>query len=105
VTGQAEGGVSRDATSLDEDNGEVSHRFPRFLSDGRHFLYVSLARGPHAGVYVSSLDSEAKKQLLSGNWTTPHVVGDYLFSVHEGKLTAQPFDSVGLEVLSCAGSA
>jgi Tol biopolymer transport system component len=44
------------------------------------------------------LDSEAKKQLLSGNWTTPHVVGDYLFSVHEGKLTAQPFDPVRLEV-------
>ena len=94
----ATGGVPSSATKLDSSLGEASHRFPRFLPDGRHFVYVSLAGETHTGVYVASLDSEVKKQLLPGSWSTPYAVADHLLSVHEGKLMAQPFDSRGLEV-------
>lgn len=35
----ASGGVTSPATRLDEARGEVGHRFPSFLPDGRRFLY------------------------------------------------------------------
>jgi Tol biopolymer transport system component len=35
----ASGGAPAPATVLDVENGEISHRFPSFLPDGRHFLF------------------------------------------------------------------
>src|SRR5262245_60034949 len=40
----AAGGELRPVTTLDSSRHETAHRFPWFLPDGRHFLYVSL---PH----------------------------------------------------------
>ena len=39
----AAGGEPKPVTTLDESRGETQHRWPSFLPDGRHFLY--LARG------------------------------------------------------------
>jgi hypothetical protein len=49
-------------TVLDTSAGDLLHRSPFFLPDGRHFLYVAVApreqgaTGPRA-LYVGSLDS------------------------------------------------
>ena len=94
----ATGGVPTVATKLDASLGEASHRFPRFLPDGRRFVYRNLAGEAHTGIYAASLDSEGKKRLLTGSWSTPYAVGDHLLSVHEGKLMAQPFDPSRMDV-------
>ena len=38
----ASGGTSRPVTTLDKSAGDVLHRNPFFLPDGRHFLYVAV---------------------------------------------------------------
>ncbi|HYK42719.1 MAG TPA: protein kinase [Thermoanaerobaculia bacterium] len=54
------GGVPAPATELDVSSREFSHRFPFFLPDGRHFIYLSQAVGtvPGSGreVLIGSLD-------------------------------------------------
>lgn len=39
------GGPARPVTSLDRSAGERSHRFPVFLPDGHHFLYLAVTSG------------------------------------------------------------
>jgi eukaryotic-like serine/threonine-protein kinase len=54
----ASGGKPVQLTSLDEARHEVSHRFPQFLPDQKHFLFVAQApQIPAARVFVASLDS------------------------------------------------
>ena len=52
-----QGGRAEPVTTLDIKQDDVSHRWPSFLPDGRHFLYfgVSVNDG-RRGVYVGSLD-------------------------------------------------
>ncbi len=57
----AAGGTPVPVTTLDESRGEMSHRWPSFLSDGRRFTYV--ARGAQPSLQVGSLDSGARVRL------------------------------------------
>ena len=52
LSASAAGGEPRSVTTLDP--GEVRHFNPRFLPDGRHFLYMSF---PTVNIYLGSLDS------------------------------------------------
>jgi len=38
--------------------GQIGHRFPQFLPDGRHFIYLVVGVPPAQGVYTGSLDGE-----------------------------------------------
>jgi hypothetical protein len=64
------GGAPAPATEIDPSKREFSHRFPFFLPDGRHFLYLVQASGtsPSAGreVRIGSLDSRESRTLLRG---------------------------------------
>ncbi|HZQ54923.1 MAG TPA: protein kinase [Bryobacteraceae bacterium] len=94
----AAGGTPTPVTIVDTSRGELSHRFPQFLPDGRHFLYVNRAKA-QSGVYAGSLDSkETKKRVLAGRWSTVCTAGKYLLSVREGNLIAHPFNAERLEV-------
>jgi eukaryotic-like serine/threonine-protein kinase len=77
---------------------QTSHRFPRFLPDGRHFLYYvpggvnTNARIEARGVYVGQLDSAATTRLLDADAAAVYVPPGYLLFVRQGKLIAQKFD-------------
>jgi serine/threonine protein kinase/Tol biopolymer transport system component len=67
-------------------------RWPYFLPDGRHFLYVGQeADDPRGKVYAASLDSSEPKLLLDDNSATEYANG-YIFFTKDGNLVAQPFD-------------
>lgn len=52
-----QGGRTEPVTTLDIKQDDVSHRWPYFLPDGRHFLYFGLSVDDNRrGVYVGSLD-------------------------------------------------
>jgi len=51
----ASGGAPTSVTTLDAAYGEVNHRFPHFLPDGRHFLYTAI---------TGALESNALKPSL-----------------------------------------
>jgi Tol biopolymer transport system component len=94
----AGGGEPAPATELDKSRKETSHRYPHFLPDGRHFLY--LATGSDARdrvVYVGSLDSTDRHPLQGIAAEVKYSSGHVVF-VRDGALMAQPFDVKRLEL-------
>ena len=83
--------------------GEVAHRWPQFLPDGRRFLYQRVSRSvDKTGIYVGSLDLKPEQQsmqpLLMTNrqayWVAPEGSGkSFLLIQREETLLAQPFDT------------
>ncbi len=90
----AGGGEPKPVTTLDTSRGQTQHRWPSFLPDGRHFVY--LARGPQQaanGIFVGSLDSSEVQPLVSVDSPAVYVPPGYLLYVRDGTLMAQPFDA------------
>jgi Tol biopolymer transport system component len=87
----AAGGEPAPVTEIDAARHN-SHRHPRFLPDGRHFLY--LARAPRAqdsAVMLASLDGGAPRELMRSVTQAEYASGRLLF-VRESVLLAQAFD-------------
>jgi eukaryotic-like serine/threonine-protein kinase len=91
----ATGGAPTAVTTLNPAEGESSHRWPSFLADGKHFLYMAW-RGPSAGghsIYLGSLDGGEPRLLLRAASNVSFVAPGHLLFVGHGALLAQPFDS------------
>ncbi|MDP9362161.1 MAG: protein kinase, partial [Acidobacteriota bacterium] len=96
----ATGGPVTAVTHLDEARGEFSHRWPRFLPDGRRFLYSSLAGSVASSsgmngsrICVASLDgTEPSRAIVTANSNAAYVKPGFLLYVREGSLRAQRFD-------------
>jgi hypothetical protein len=94
----AGGAVSR-VTSLDASVQEGSHRWPSFLPDGRHFLYLIRSALPeHRGLYIGSVDGKTKKRLIPVDSSGVYVKPGYLLWVDGDTLLAQTFDDARLEL-------
>ncbi len=87
----AAGGVAVPVTTLDPNKHETSHRWPWFLPDGRHFLYLAVA-GDHSTIRVGSLDGGETKTLFESRLNAIYAQGHLLF-MRETTLMAQPFDA------------
>jgi len=87
----AAGGTPVPVTTLDSAAKERSHRWPSFLPDGRHFVYV-VQVGSTKTLYVGSLDSPDRIKLFQSDSRAVYADG-YLLFVHERTLFAQPFDA------------
>jgi Tol biopolymer transport system component/DNA-binding winged helix-turn-helix (wHTH) protein len=71
-----------------------SHRHPRFLPDGRHFIYFLTAEGEEPGVYVGDVKgTDPPKRLLRADAAAEYSSNHLLF-VTQGALFAQHFDPV-----------
>jgi Tol biopolymer transport system component len=97
------GGEPRPATVLDKARREVAHYWPRFLPDGRHFIFTALSSAPaESAVYAASVDSDQRKRLLTINTKCEYAQdanGDgYLLFVRGGTLLAQRFNQTTLEL-------
>jgi len=96
----ASGGVPVDVTRT-----RGVQRHPRFLSDGRHFLYLKRdAKAEDNGVYVSSLDGKENRRVLpdvSGVEFAPPAPGfrnGHILFVRENTLMAAPFDGASAQI-------
>jgi eukaryotic-like serine/threonine-protein kinase len=76
---------------------EVTHQFPQFLPDGRHFLYYTLDAKP-PGVHVGQLDGAETKRLLDADSPAVFAPPGYLLFLRQGTLFAHAFDPVRLEL-------
>ncbi len=94
----AAGGVPTPVTKLDAARQESSHRWPQFLPDGRHFLFVVRGARAHAGIYVAALDSPERTRLLGSDVSFATVAAGHAFFVKAGSLLAQPFDATRLRL-------
>jgi hypothetical protein len=117
VFGQASGGLMRVAarggvpvplTRLDRERGEIGHGGPRFLPDGRHFIYARSAHlSSDAAVYVGALDAAPDAQPAEPLIRTPSrpvyapspdPARGHVLLVAGGVLFAYPFDARRLAI-------
>lgn len=93
----AQGGTPVLATKTDEK--EEAHRWPYFLPDGQHFLFLgdSAATEEHH-IRIGSLDSQDSQILFGGISRIAYAPPGYLLYVNQGALVAQPFDARTLKL-------
>ncbi len=104
----AAGGDCAALTKPDNARGEIVHRFPSFLPDGRHFVYLRVSSRPeNQGIYVGSLDvrpeQQSSKRLMPAESgalyaPSPDSKAGHLLFIRDGTLMAQAFDADRLEL-------
>ena len=93
------GGEMTPVTTLDAGRHEASHRFPCFLPDGDHFLFVTLPSGPNGwDTFVGSLKSKSVKKVLTAGSAATFAEPGYLVFARDGRVMAQRFDTGRLEL-------
>ncbi|HEU5181382.1 MAG TPA: protein kinase [Candidatus Polarisedimenticolia bacterium] len=98
----ASGGEATPLTQLDKAKAETTHRWPCFLPDGRHFLYMAATHAagienPANAVYLADLGSGQAKLLFHARTNVEYAAGHLLY-VRDHILLAQPFDERKLEL-------
>jgi serine/threonine protein kinase/Tol biopolymer transport system component len=91
----ASGGTVTPVSKLDKSRGELSHRWPMFLPDGTHYLYMATNFAGQKGVdaiFVGSLDSNEKRFVVEASANAAYAAPGYLLFYRDKALLAQPFD-------------
>src|SRR5262249_1857218 len=81
------------ATVIEEDASKYSvYASPKFLPDGKHFLYVAGSADPALqGTYFASLEGKENRLLLRGGDRATYALG-FLLYLRNSTLMAQTFD-------------
>ncbi len=95
-------GAPEQITSLDSTRHEGSHRWPFFLPDGKHFLYMvrtasETGQAEGDAVFVAALDGSMKKMLVQSSFNASFANG-YLLFARSSVLLAQKFDPEALSL-------
>jgi serine/threonine protein kinase len=92
------GGIPTPVTELDKSRGETAHRYPAFLPDGKHFLFLAVAARPEdSAIYVASLGSKERKRLLTSD-TKAIFASNYILFARDATIMAQSFDPKSLNL-------
>jgi eukaryotic-like serine/threonine-protein kinase len=90
------GGSPVEMTKPDKSRFETSHRWPVFLPDGKHFLYLAAnfaGQLEKNAVFLGSLDSQERGLLVSTSANAAYAEPGFLLYLRDNKtLVAQPFD-------------
>ena len=90
------GGSPVEVTRPDKSRFEQSHRWPVFLPDGKHFLYLGAnfaGQLENNAIFLGSLDSQERRLLVSTSANAAYAEPGYLLYLRDNKtLVAQPFD-------------
>jgi len=96
----ASGGKPVPVTALDRSL-HTTHRWPDFLPDGKHFLYLAAhhmsGREGNSAIYAGSLDGGNPKFIVHSNGGAFYSSGELLY-FRDGSLMAQEFDANRLEL-------
>ena len=89
------GGTPVEITKPDASRFESSHRWPVFLPDQRHFLYMAAnfsGRFDKNMLYVGALDSDEKHLIVGASSNAAYADPGYLLYWRDSALVAQRFD-------------
>jgi len=95
----ANGGSATPVTTVDTARGEFGHRYPQFLPDGRHFLYVAVGSGNKFTTFAASLDGGAPVEICTAGSAARYAPPGYLVYLEESagytkrRLLAHRFDA------------
>src|SRR5438874_9980641 len=96
------GGAASAVTVVESRRGEVTHRWPSFLPDGHHFLFMSTRAAADRALLVGSIDGGLTKSVLSLNSNAVYTRDGYVLYLLDGSLVAQAFD---VKTLAVTGNA
>ncbi len=98
----AAGGAPSPVTKIARQPSGQAHRWPAFLPDGRHFLFMVYWSSPadrqKDGIYVGSLDSTEAKLISADITGRVAFSSGHLIFVRNRSLIAQPFDISSLRL-------
>ncbi|HEY0701558.1 MAG TPA: protein kinase [Candidatus Acidoferrales bacterium] len=100
----ASGGVPAPVSTLDAARHETSHRWPVFLPDGKHFLFMSWngnSQGDDA-IYAGELGKSERKFVVKSQGNAAYAEPGLLIFYREGTLFAQHFDAAKRELSGSA---
>jgi len=89
------GGTPVQVTKAEVSQFQVSNRWPVFLPDGRHFLYLACNFSGQLDknwIFVGSLDSNEKRPIVNASTNAVYVDPGYLLYWRDDALVAQRFD-------------
>jgi Tol biopolymer transport system component len=94
------GGEPEPVTAFDEDRGDDSHRHPRWLPDGKHFLYLArFPDGSEEGQAVVGASIEGgEPSIITRSPAAAEYANGHLLYMRESTLMAQRFDPEKLEL-------
>ena len=97
----ANGGTEAAISLADPEHGENTRRWPQFLPDGKHYLYLAGSingRTETDAVYAGALDSTERKFVAKSLANASYAAPGYLLFYREKTLFAQKFDAGKLEL-------
>ncbi len=97
----ASGGTPTAITQPDPNHAVNTHRWPMFLPDGKHFLYLAanLSGQPDSdAIFVGSLESSDTRFLIKATGNPVYAAPGYLLFCREKTLFAQKFDTNNLKL-------
>jgi Tol biopolymer transport system component len=92
----ASGGKATLISDPDKSRGEQSQRWPVFLPDGKHYLYMAAnftGRKGVDGIFLGLLDTNERRFIVEATANAAYVAPGYLLFYRDKTLFAQPFDS------------
>ena len=93
----ADGGEPTPVTTLEGGGKAWLRRWPAFLPDDRHFLYlVTSPVAAEAGIYVGSIGSSGATRLLASDTNAIYAPAGALLFIRDGTLLSQRFDATRL---------
>jgi Tol biopolymer transport system component len=92
----AGGGEAVELTRLAD--GQTGHRFPHFLPDNRHFLFLARGTPGRQGIFVGSIDGTPMRHVVEANTSGVLAASGDLLFVRQETLLAQPFNASTHEV-------
>jgi Tol biopolymer transport system component len=87
ATGGASVGITRT-----EVGRQTNHRFPRFLPDGKNFLFSAVGTSDASGIYLGSLDGGMPKRLTAADSHAEYLEPDMIVFLQQGSLFARHLD-------------
>ena len=91
----ASGGTAKQISNPDKSRGEDGHRWPMFLPDGIHYLYMAAnfsGRKDVDAIFVGSLDSNEKHFVVETTANAAFAPPGYLLFYRDKTLLTQQFD-------------
>jgi eukaryotic-like serine/threonine-protein kinase len=91
----ASGGTPTLVSAPDASRGEQSHRWPMFLPDGKHYLYMTFdvrLNSEADAIYVGAIDSNEKQFVTKASSNAAYAAPGYLVYYRDNTLFAQRFD-------------
>lgn len=92
------GGTPKSVTRLNQSLGEISHRFPCFLPDGRRFLFLSRITLKNQAIFIGSLDSNETRLVMNAGSKAVYALPGFLLYSKDGALMAQAVDPKSLQL-------